>query len=499
MRYDAIVVGSGFGGAVSAARLAERGFKVLVLERGPWWGPAGEERADAASRRAYPRGVRGLGRDLLRAVRWPGAGRDGAWTLNPYGLMELHAFAKLTALVGSGVGGGSLIYTNIMARPPQGFFDAHFPEPITDAEMAPHFARVHAMMRPEPAPDPTSRLAAMREASSAAGLGCVELPELAVAWGAPGATHTNVAGVRQEACRSCGECILGCRYRSKTTLDLTYIPWALARGAEVWPMCEVTGLGAVDGGYRVRYVDHRTGQRWQVDAPRVVMAAGTLGTLRLLLRARDQHRALPRLPRALGHNLWHNGDLLGATWGRRSLGPGAWRGATVQGVVRGRADSGARYLVGDAGAPLGALPLPKAARRALEHVALWIGMGEDRHGARAKLSAGALEADVARAEDAPLLGAIEDAIGTLGEAMGASGAWLNTPWGRGSERLITVHPLGGAAMGADPERSTVDHLGQVHGHPGLFVADGALYPAAPGVPPSMTIAALAERIAAQMT
>src|SRR5690606_12483899 len=121
-RFDVMVVGTGFGGSVTAARLAEGGMRVLMLERGPWWGPAGETLAsDPSIRRRWPRGVRGS-RKFLRNVR-VARGRVGReLMLHDDGLFEFHRLEQLLAVTSSGVGGGSLVYTNILAQPGPEFF-----------------------------------------------------------------------------------------------------------------------------------------------------------------------------------------------------------------------------------------------------------------------------------------------------------------------------------------------------------------------------------------
>lgn len=137
MRFDAIVVGSGFGGSVSAARLAERGLRVLILERGPWWGPLSRARP-GADRRELPRGVAGF-RKLVRNLRVAAQGRRRfEKVFHADGLLELHRFDRLDCLTASGVGGGSHVYTGILEQPPAELFEA-FPPDVTSQELQPYF------------------------------------------------------------------------------------------------------------------------------------------------------------------------------------------------------------------------------------------------------------------------------------------------------------------------------------------------------------------------
>jgi len=153
---EAIVVGSGFGGSVSAARLAERGLRVLLLERGPWWGQPAE--TSGGTGHPYPRGPWGL-RKAVRNLRWARGSRSRCLVLNRDGLLEVHLFERLVVLTASGVGGGSLIYADIQMQPDDAFFD-DFPAEISAEEMHPHYARVRETLRPSPLPERPARTTA---------------------------------------------------------------------------------------------------------------------------------------------------------------------------------------------------------------------------------------------------------------------------------------------------------------------------------------------------
>jgi cholesterol oxidase len=157
-----------------------------------------------------------------------------------------------------------------------------------------------------------------------------------------------------------------------------------------------------------------------------------------------------------------------------------------------------RFIVGEVGLPLGALPLPAALRRRLARTAGLIAMGRDASVGTIEYDGQGLRTTTGRAMDPGLFTEIERALDQVAVAYRPRRTWLNAPAGRGAARLGTVHPLGGCAVGRTPAEGVVDHRGQVFGYPGLFVADGSLYPRSPGVPPSLTIAALAERQAALM-
>lgn len=506
--WDAIVVGTGFGGSSTAARLAQAGMRVLMLERGPWWGPVGEQlAADPSTKRAWPRGLLGS-RKFVRNVRSARGRRGRERMLARDGLLELHRFQHLTTLTSSGVGGGSLIYTNIQAQPGPEFF-VGFPAELTHSELAGYYDRVRAMLRPAPLTHRPDKNRAFEQAVGSASGKLAVYPDLAIAWGSDPSKpqrRVNAAGFTQTTCNHCGECVLGCPTTAKTTLDQTYVAAALQAGAQLRPLAEVVAVGELgrtrEPGYEVRYIDHgghRPVQR-SARAAKLVLACGTLNTLRLLFAARDRHRSLPRVSMALGHGFSPNADLGVLFMGARELLHDSTRGPALNAFMDGRSDEvGAkRYMVGEASLPLSALPLPKLVQRMLGTTGMLLAMGADASTGTIGFDGEFLHTEVDRGIDSELFDAIESDAAKITAAYSPKMTWINAPAGRGSQDITSVHPLGGAAIGRHAGEGVVDHRGEVFGHPGLYVADGSLYPHAPGVPPSMTIAALAERQAALM-
>jgi cholesterol oxidase len=546
--YDAVVIGSGFGGSVTAARLAERGWRVLVLERGRPYPPG-----------SFPRTPREIGQGF-----WdPPSGR--------YGMFDLWSFSDVNAVVSSGLGGGSLIYANVLLRKPADTFvdDDDEAWPIAYDDLEEHYARVERVLTPAPYPDRLARLTpknvAMREAAAAMEPAREwEASPLAISFPAddraPGDPlpddPDNLHGARRFACRLCGECDLGCNYGAKNTLDHTYLSLAARDGAEIRTLCQVRTIAPADGRWLVAYdqhVDARDGidprlldpddspQR-TVSARHVVVSAGTVGTAKLLLSNADTLGPIAKL----GEGFSTNGDLLTFAWETREAEPGAdgkrsWRfldmarGPVITGSIRWSDDeslTGRMFQIQDAGVPaLGewlfhALELPGdvwAARRKLlrrvwdklrgeressvggELAALFgqgyasaamlplLGMGRDVPGGRFYLDAdGDLECSWSEQHSAAVFEAIGDASGDIATALG--GELRHVP----AAHLITVHPLGGCAMSDDPARGVVDTRGNVHGHPGLHVADGSVMPGPVGPNPSLTIAAVADRFADAM-
>ena len=518
-RLDAIVVGSGFGGAVAACRLAEAGYRVVVLERGRRW--------DAAT---FPRQP------------------DDPWLWDQFhperrnGWLDFRMFRRMAVAQGAAVGGGSLIYANISVEADPATFEAGWPPELTYQELFPHYQAVARTMNVQPVPRGQwpARTALMAEAAAATGNGDRFRPlELAVtfdpAWSRddPDARDpsrsrrfTNAQGREQGTCIHLGECDIGCPVLARNTLDLNYLALAEAHGVDVRPLTLVRSIEPASDGWTV-HLDRIDGGalRASTETARVlVVAAGSLGSTELLLRSRDLTKTLPRLPAALGSRWSANGDFL--TIGNhptRDVGP--TDGPTITSAIdfRDGSSGGRPFLIEDGGFPdlfaAYARGRPRsfsAWRRrrllraslrggfgtaeATEHVMPWFSQGRDAGDGRLQLrrrwwlfGGPMLDLDWDPAASAPTIEAIIAMHTRLARA--TDGEPIVPPTWTAARYLITPHPLGGCVMGTSPADSVVDHRGEVWGHRNLFVADGAIVPEAIGANPSRTIAALAERIA----
>ncbi len=526
--FDAVVIGSGFGGSVLALRLAEAGHAVAVLERGRWWRPED-----------FPR--RPI--DLWKAARTP---------ITPDGLYDARRFDGVTVYAANGVGGGSLVSSNVLARAPRGALEA-LPPGLRSADLEPRFERVLRMLgaapaRPQPGETEVRKAAVLRELAARVGPRFPKARwkplDLAVNFDRPRELPTDLdgyphAGRRSEVCIGCGDCNFGCHVLAKNTLDLTYLPAAMRAGARVLDRCEVERIeplgrrAASPGaspGYRVHFRDRNRSVQRALTARRVVLAAGAIGSTELLLRGRAEG-FLPRLSSQIGRRFSVTGDVLvhayaaAAPTGSRAPGPIIASG--IEFPAEG--EHGCDILVEDTGFPplaMGFLPrtIPYAVER-LEGAArsLLRGGVEGVLGAARGLARGLLPpavderslalavmgrdaADGVASLDAQGRLAIRwswngsrDFVARANEVIAAlveaAGARIPPEPIRLDGRAQTVHPLGGCPIGEDPSTGVVSPAGEVFGYPGLFVADGSIVPVAVGANPSLTIAGLAEAIA----
>jgi cholesterol oxidase len=522
-QYDVVVIGSGFGGAVTAARLAQAGRSVCILERGRRW-----------DRSEFPRSI--------------GQVKNAMWRDNEsYGFIEYKVFARMDVIQGAAVGGGSLHYFNVHLRTPRDILERpEWPARVKRDTLEPYYDLAHDMLDSHPleARPPRYPLPKKTEAFAAAAAAMGRTAERV-----PIAIHTGPAGpnrhsgVFQEPCNYSGDCLLGCRTQSKNTLDLTYIPMAENRyGLEVFPLHSVDCIAPAASGYRVDFTRLDPGQPGRgepgsVLGTQVIVSGGALGSTQLLLKCRDVHKTLPGLPASLGKRFSGNGDMLfsGALGTRSVVEPGDGPSITI-GADFSRKGSKHRIYIEDLGFPNpflwlleGTLPsssrswgLVRAAGSYLgaalgkhqkdqsrigfeadnlfaghrtEHFLPFLGMGSDAADGVLKLDGrGDIDLDWNPAASMEMFREMEEGFKEL--CTGLGGDYLRSLlWQWPMRRLLTAHPLGGCAMSDSPDAGVVNDRGEVWGHPGLYVADGAIIPGALTVNPSMTITALAERVA----
>ena len=517
--FDYVIIGSGFGGSVSAMRLTEKGYQVLVLERGKRY------RDEDFARTTW---------NIWKYLWLPAA--------RCFGILQISPFRDVLVLHGAGVGGGSLGYANVLMEPTDELFAAPAWHDLADWKtvLRPHYDSARRMLGVASNPRLWPADQVLRTIAQELQQEHTFHPTTVGAFfGTPGVQvadpYFGGAGPPRKGCIHCGGCMVGCRHNAKNTLVKNYLYLAEQSGAEVRPEFEVRDIRPLPAGQHdgARYdVHYRRSTAWfgaaqhKVRARNVVVAAGTLGTLRLLFRCREITRALPALSRRLGDYVRTNSEsLLGVV--SRDLKTNYAEGIAITSIFH--ADpittiEPVRYPVGSdlmrfLSGPLissGSLPrrllasvadlfnrpldflrthiLPGWARRT---TILLVMQTEDN---RIKMRLGRhlvtlfrrglvsqSDHDQAIPTSIPVGHRVTRrfaekingiASGTINEAL------LNVP--------MTAHILGGCPFGRNAEEGVIGLDCQAHNYPGLYIVDGSIVPANPGVNPSLTITALAE-------
>jgi cholesterol oxidase len=518
---DFAVIGSGFGGSVSAMRLAEKGYQVVVLERG-----------------------RRFEDEELPRTNWQIW--DYLWmpAVRCYGILQLSLLQGALVLHGSGVGGGSLVYAGVLVEPEPDFFSSPAWAHLADwaSELRPHYATARRMLGIQENPQLGPADQALRAVAEQLGRADSFRPtQVGIYLGEPGVEipdpYFQGEGPARSGCTFCGGCMVGCRHNAKNTLPKNYLYFASKRGVRILAQAQVEAIWPlhgeqVDGArYAVEW-GHAggwaNGGRRVLRARNVIVAAGTLGTLKLLLRCRDQLRSLPRLSPRLGELVRTNSESFVGAW-RRRPGVDHSQGLAISSIIRAdettqvetvRFPKGSSLLywllatpfydsaggllrraVGLLGAilrrPLDFLHSKLAPGLAQRTVALMIMQTKDN---RMRLRLGRSPWTMLR-------------LGLVGEHDERHRIPVNTPLGHRilrefseraggapslslSESLLgipmTAHPLGGCTFGREDAEGVIDLGFQAHHYPGLYVVDGSVVPANPGINPSLTITALAE-------
>ncbi|HUX34159.1 MAG TPA: GMC family oxidoreductase [Gemmatimonadaceae bacterium] len=520
--YDFVIIGSGFGGSVSAMRLAERGYRVLVLERGK----------------------RYRDEDFARST-WNARRYLWAPALRCFGILQVSPFRDVVVLHGSGVGGGSLGYANVLMEPSDTLFEAPAWSHLADWKriLAPHFTTARRMLGVAPNPRLWPADHTLKAIADELGTGNTFSPTpVGTFFGEPGREGQEVPdpyfggrGPARRGCTHCGACMVGCRHNAKNTLPKNYLYFAEQHGAEVRAECAVRDIrpltGAQPAGARYEVAYRRSTAlvprpETAVHTRNVIVAAGALGTLRLLFRCRDVTRSLRDLSPRLGDAVRTNSEsILGSVSRARDIDYS--KGVAITSIINADAvttvepvrypagSSLMRFLSGPqtegrtfAGRALRSLAqifarpmdflrthvVPGWAERAT--VLLVMQTVDNRM--KLRLGRGVLTGFrrglVSRADEQ------SEASGSpaLGRAVARAFAERTNGILTGSinEGLfgvpMTAHILGGCPMGASASEGVVDLDCAVHGYPGMFVVDGSIVPANPGVNPSLTITALAE-------
>ena len=530
--YDYIIVGSGYGGAIFAARLASASLNpkpsVCLLERGREW-PVGKFPDDTAG--------------VLGALRSD---------LNPLGLYEFINYQDISVIKGSGLGGTSLVNANVAIIPdPEVFAQTNWPRTITRDGLMPYYLRARQVLASSPHPHAMDLAKVQALDRRAMEFGSHAYPlNINVNFSIDG---KNPYGVEQKPCTDCGDCISGCNVGAKNTLYMNYLPLARSAGAEIYTQTRVEWVEKLaTGGWRIhgtKVADDLSGESFTLDAKNVVLAAGAINSPEILLRS-EMHGL--KVSPVLGTGFSGNGDFFGlaynGSYATNVLGYGLQPpvaggsvppGPTIVGAIsyNGNVPVEDRFTVEDLSFPtpyvLGAkaafallhgdetylgneaaqqqrvtndsdLLNPYRSDGALNHTMLYLVMGHDNARGTMVFDApwfdpdGSMKIQWDGAGREIIFTRINEELRRHARALQAN--FISNPlWNIFNTRhLVTAHPLGGCPLGEDHLHGSADEFGRVFSndgsvHDGLFVCDGSLVPSALNVNPLLTISALTER------
>lgn len=514
--YDCIVIGSGFGGSVSALRMAEKGYRTAVLEQG----------------RRYQ--AKDFPRTNWNLRRW-------LWVplLNFTGPFRMSFFSRITIFSGVGVGGGSLVYANTLPVPKDAFFRAGSWAGLADwqKELGPHYQTARRMLGVARNPHLTLTDKVIQSIAEDEKIGDrFEPSEVGVYFGPAGKTvpdpYFGGEGPARTGCIYCGACMTGCRFGAKNSLDKNYLYLAEKKGARIIPNTRVTALRPLPGGgYRIE-AEERLGwlrtRRKVFTAKKVILSGGVLGTVDLLLKMQKDPAGLPRLSETLGHFIRTNNEsIIGVVSDNPKY--DFTQGVAISSIIHtdehshlepvryGRGSGFFRLLMAPhaPGANIGMRGLAMI-RSFFSHPLRWLRifyLGDFSKQTQILLYMRSLDSTLSfTLKRRPWLG-FRPSMGTLlerdgekpkafmKEATALAQSFANKVDGIlanvFTESIFgiasTAHVLGGCCMGRDAREGVIDTQHEVFNYPGLYVVDGSAVSANPGVNPSLTITALAER------
>ncbi len=510
--YDYVIIGSGFGGSVSALRLSEKGYKVLVLEKGKWW-PSSE----------FPKTIWNLKKWLWLPV------------LRFFGIMRLTMFRHVSILSGVGVGGGSLVYANTLPVPSKNFYTSKSWSHLADweSELKEYYPLALQMLGASENPKlEKGDLALKKMAEEMNRQDHFHKTNVSIYFGDPGVKDTdpyfNGKGPDRSGCTFCGGCMVGCRFNAKNTLDKNYLHLAQNLGATIQAESEVVGVAPLvknDGsdGYQVSWEEStkkffkKTGS---ITTKAVIFSGGVLGTVKLLLKLKRS--TLPNLSENIGKMVRTNSEALmpitamdrktvfsdGIAIGsilhtdenthvepvRYNEGSGFWRLLLWPRIEGQNILSRILKLIAD-------FILHPIKNMKLIFVDDWAKRTQvilfmQTIDGTLKLSEGPFNVGMKTGPDE---GELPTAF--IPEAKQVADRYSEIVNGKASALLneslfgipSTAHILGGACMGQDEHEGVIDKNNHIFGYKNMLVCDGSMISANPGVNPSLTITALTER------
>jgi cholesterol oxidase len=546
--FEAVVVGSGFGGAITACRLSKKWpGKVLLLERGKRY-PMG----------SFPRTPHDIGRNFWNLSSESRSRPKNLPKDDLHGMFDIRSFGHMDAVLCAGLGGGSLIYANVFMEPPDEVFRQGWPESCHKHALRPYYQLVKTVLGARPIPkshDPRRRILRtelFQKLAKEQGRDS-QLVDINVFFG------NNFTDPTPTSCVYCAECDIGCNTHSKNTLDLNYLFVAENRyKAKILTEHLVEKIAPVDEngkddpnangyhGYRIYYRDLNSKKEDTVLTGRVIISAGTLGSNELLLRCRDVFKTLPNINQNLGQGFSGNGDFLSfVIEGKRPADPNygpvitqridynlfndfererafiledagyptltAWyvegmrpRWSSFLAIAKIIKQAFARWFLGKSMGRIGSAFHDLLGNDVSYRSSVLLCMGLDRGNGTITLNKnGYAQINWPYRDSLSLYRAILNAGKYFRSQVGAKAFFPLPSWWWPFRKNITVHLLGGCRLAENPAKGVIsakpEEMGQVFGYKGLYVADGSIVPTAVGANPAATISALAERVAEGIT
>lgn len=516
--FDFLIIGSGFGGSVSACRLIQKGYKVAILEKGK------DYKDDDFPKTNWN----------IRKFLW-------APLLKCFGIQSISILKNLLVLHGVGVGGGSLVYANTLLRPEDDVLK-QLPWPksfdmgerlVEHYEIAEKMLGVNENIFIEDNEKEILKLSKelnCEHTFEPTNVGVLMREQLGASISDP---YFDGDGPERTTCTKCGGCMIGCRVGAKNTLVKNYLYFARKWGLKVFASTHAYKITPIEDGY---IINTRTPGRYLFKnrkvfrAKKVILSAGVMGTVDLLFRNRDLYNTLPNISQSLGHNIRTNGEsLVGATSfdTHRELSKGIAIGAQIKPDSNTKIE-GVRYPLGSDIMKLLTIPLTPASNRLLRPFLMLNRLVRSFFPFLSMICKGnwanrSIILLVMQSVDTKLNfhfkrsifhGFTKGLVGDMGNnkiessipvaqkaativSKNINGMPLNCSLEAGVGSIATAHILGGAVLGDSAETSVVNERNEVHGYPGLYVCDASIIPGNLGVNPSLTITALAEKFSSE--
>ncbi|GAA4271449.1 GMC oxidoreductase [Aquimarina gracilis] len=503
--YDYVIVGSGFGGSVSALRLSEKGYKVLVIEKGKWY-----------DSKDFPKSNWNLKKWLwMPFFRW-------------FGIMKMSFFRHVVVISGTGVGGGSLVYANTLPVPKKEFFTSGSWNKLTDwqTELAPFYKTALTMLGAQKNPKFFDGDKALKELASKLNIKeNFEPTDVAVFFGKPNETvpdpYFDGKGPDRTGCNYCGGCMTGCRFGAKNTLDKNYLYLAQQLGAQILAEKEVYDVTPLGEGYEVKFKSSTRffKSKKSVRTKGVIFSGGVLGTVKLLLKLKK--KSLPKISDRLGYDIRTNNESLISVTnldGKKDMSKGVAIGSILNTDENSHLEI-VRYAKGSGFWRLSHLPLThgkntivrvtKMITSFIKHPVAYIKLYTTRDWSKSTVvllfmqtldstlkfkrnKFGIMNTRVAEGKKPSAF--IPESL-SLAKQYAAIAKGKETVFGLEPLAGIpsTAHILGGAVMGANATEGVIDKNNKVFGYDNMYICDGSMISANPGVNPSLSITAISER------